>query len=604
MQFRAVLGEEHQQRISAKQSVLWWWVLLVVVAGIHLTYWTGYQRELIRLDDWQYIKPLGSLSLSDYLGSWMWSQDKLAFPVRDLSFLFDFWVHEVSGYRSFVATSVVIFLIYLSVLRRVLRFYVPEPFVLPCLAIVALHPVSVEVLHWVISRKHLLVGLFTGIYVLQIESFRQTSTNAAVRLWGSTVAYGLSILSHPTGVFLPLFGVIRLRRCLSRSMLWLHIFTTAGIATLWLGLSSSINQDYGALFSSESVQSGGVGRILTYGVMAIGRGFYQLLVPISQAIYREPVSREQIVGLGLMAVWVFLVWSSGRDRAKIPRERPFEPVTLSALVLLLFLPQLLFVVRRTEFAMADRFLFLSLPYFVALTCIGIYPWVAPQNRAMRPVLCGALGLVLLFFAVQTRRILPLWDSAEVVFRHCIDRADSEQCWWHLSDELFQRGCADLMRDEQSFAAKLASLRGNRPSIFTNEGYFRLAVCVGTATSAGPEVKNQFLERYARDGARPESLTFARSLVALERGDRRRALNEAMDVYGGKADTSAFSLMMLGIERGLLEGICASGDSSDRECAHALEVFSVQYGLNPLESRFINFGRHAAIEQWSRRQNSH
>jgi len=63
-------------------------------------------------------------------------------------------------------------------------------------------------------------------------------------------------------------------------------------------------------------------------------------------------------------------------------------------------------------------------------------------------------------------------------------------------------------------------------------------------------------------------------------------------------------MMLGMEKGLLEGICASGDSSDRECAHALEVFSLQYGSNPLESRFIDFGRSAAIEQWSRRQNGH
>lgn len=597
---QTVTSREPEQWKPAKWSNLGWWVLLAMVGALHLTYWPGYHRDLIRLDDWQFISPLGSLTLSDYFTSWMWAPDKLAFPVRDVTYLFDFWVYSATGYRSFVATSTGIFMLYLAVLRRVLRFYIPERLILPCLAVVALHPLSVEVLHWVISRKHLLVGLSAGIYLLQVESIRQKPDKPAGRLWVATVAYACGILSHPTGVFLPLFALIRLRGSVSRPILWVHSGATGAVAILWLGLTSWINRDYGGLFTKQSIDAGGIDRVITYGVMAIGRAFYQLFIPISQAIYRDPYRLEHGVGLIVMAGWGLFLWSQSR-RGDAGREALMTRWTLGSLALLLFLPQFMFVVRRTEFAMADRFLFLSLPYFVALTSSMISSWLTKRQPRAHSALCGVLLVFLFFAAIQTRRVLPLWDSAEGVFRHCIARADSEQCWWHLSDELFRRGCADLMRDEQAFSVKLASLQGNKPSLFTNEGYFRLAVCVGTATSAGPDIKEQFLEQYEQNGARPESLAFARSLVALERGDRRGALNQVIRVYGGgRADIKAFTMMMLGIEEGLLEGICVSGDGSDRHCAEVTAEFAHRYGANPLESRFTDFGRQAAIEAWMRR----
>lgn len=587
-------------QLPKRGSNVWWWLLLALVGVIHVSYGPGYHRELIRLDDWQYVSPLESLSLYDYLTTWMWLPDKLAYPMRDITYLFDFWVSTTTGYRSFVVTSVGIFLLYLAVLRQVLRFYLPERLVLPCLAIVALHPLSVEVLHWVISRKHLLVGLFVSMYVWQIESIRQKSKNPTRRFWLATGAYALSLLSHPTGVFLPLFSCVRLRRNVPRAGLAVHIITAGGFAVLWLGLSSFNNRDYGGLFSKEGIDAGSIEHMVSYGVMAIGRGFYQLILPLSQAIYRDPYDKEHLVGLGLLVAWSGLVWSQWA-RLRANRERLFEGGALASLALILFLPQFLFVVRRTEFAMADRFLFLSLPFFVALTSWCVSSWISAKNEAIRSVLFGLFGVYLVLLAVQTRRILPLWDSAEEVFRHCIARTDSSQCWWHLSDDLFRRGCQDLMKDEQAFTSKLASLRGTEPGLFTNEGYFRLAVCVGTATSAGPEIKDQFLGRYAQNGARPESLTFARSLIALERGDSREALNQVMAVYGGgSADTKAFTLMMLGMEQGVLNGICAKGVGDDLPCVSALAEFTHRYSGNPVESRFIDFGRQAAIEAWGRR----
>ena len=220
-------------RAHRRTEWLWFAILCAVFMSLHLTSGHPFHRALIDLDDRAYVGGLHGVSVREYFLDWMWRPNSLAFPIRDLTFLFDNAASQKLGIQTYILTSALLFLAYSGLAWRWLRRSIPIPVAMLMLSVVVMHPSNVEVVQWVISRKHLLVGiwLMSGAILVSrcVGEERVPSAQEWVALF---VLYGLSLLSHPTGALFPVWVCVMLfPQCRAKGRLLPLIGWT--VATAW-----------------------------------------------------------------------------------------------------------------------------------------------------------------------------------------------------------------------------------------------------------------------------------------------------------------------------------------------------------------------------------
>ena len=67
-------------------------LLIGVILFVHLAFSGPFSRHLLDLDDSTYVGALSSMSVGSYLSQRLWEPNALAFPVRDLTFILDFFL--------------------------------------------------------------------------------------------------------------------------------------------------------------------------------------------------------------------------------------------------------------------------------------------------------------------------------------------------------------------------------------------------------------------------------------------------------------------------------------------------------------------------------
>lgn len=561
-------------------------VLIAVVLVVHLATSAPFSRRLLDLDDLTYVGALSSMSVGTYLSQRLWEPNALAFPVRDLTFIFDFWLSQLVSFQTFLWTSVALFSAYIGLTWVFLRRLMPTSLALCLLCVVALHPINVEVVQWVISRKHLLAGIFAMLAVIRTVSVRQGESKVTATDLSTIFAfYGLSILAHPPAALLPVWVAVVLWPKVRRTPMVMYCFVLASLAfgAGWLGIQSNLNRDYGVTSASTEVASH-VWLNTFNAVMGLGRAMWQLCCPFRQAIYFNVNSPENIAGLVIFILGLVALIRH------IRRYGVHFGVQLLLLAALLFLPQLLFTLGREDFIMADRFVFLPLPYLlggVALCALKseLVTSLMYGDRARLPFGAMSVGLMCAVISINT---VPLWRAELPLFKNCVDRANSDRCWWHYTRELLKTGCP-LVGDEWDRLSTQLKERSKDPhALFPAEGAIALSFCEVVSTNQPLNTREAAVDSFQADGGTPEALAFARNLLSIEQGRPREALRRIVELFlGPNIRTRALSVSVLGVTQGQLQALCEVG--IDPACVEVLRTFRARFAKNQLGVKTVEFG---------------
>jgi hypothetical protein len=585
--------------------------LLFAAAVLHLSSGHPFQRKLIDLDDRALVGGLESVSLSGYFTDRMWRPDVLAFPVRDLTYLFDHaLVHEL-GVQTFVLTSVLLFIGYALLVERWFRRSIPLAAALPMLAVVVMHPINVEVIQWAISRKHLLVGIFTILAVLRVDHMRETAHRITWKDWGALVALGVaSSLSHPTGVLFPLWaaGVLlaRCRRDRLTGALVAYVLITLVASLLWLRHAEGENADYRGLTVQTGYVVEGIGEQLRYLMLALGRGTWQLLVPSEQAIYFDIDSWRNTAGLVLLAGALVglatMIAVAARSGDEAGRTRLRSSAECFALALLLFVPEAFFVMRRSDFVMADRFLFLSLPYLLAgiwhLLAAARFPRITSPSMTTGATVSAVLAGLL---AIPSAKAAPRWRSERALYESCVENEGADRCWFHEAAKLHEAGCWEVARRFPALEAALKAAASRKRSLYLPEGAYVLSLCQATVLGKSVEARWQDLDDLARLGATDEALSMGRNLLDIERGRAVDAMLRAVALFLSPSPVTAhMNQDIVGAELGQLE-VLGEADSVRRKGGAAVAAtFQARFG-SQVEPAAVAVGRQLTLQAFDREQ---
>lgn len=649
---------------SPGHPLSWWWfcAIVILVAGIHLSHRGVFKKDFTGLDDFVYIYPLQQLSLSQYIPQWLLKPGALAFPVRDASFGLDIMLSSWLGFQTATITSVLVFVVYLAVLFHLFRLLLPPLGTLLLLILVGLHPIEVETIQWSISRKHLLVGLWIslgatvclrmariarGEIASRASAAHPTKSkdggagavpgNRSSRFVGEwallVLCYLLSTLSHPTGIFFPLWVVVFLWNIkgVQRVGVIAYLCCAGLIGVGWTKFISSINADYGSLadFSFGTLSP----RVLLWenGVLGLGRVGWQLLVPVSQSVHFQPEDHRNLIGFCLViAVCILLARAELINQKTAPAQskspRPMRSaggMTLSALVILLIctsLPQLLFCIRRDDFAIADRLLFLPFPYLIATICYlpsvcslllkgsailnfpGFVGESTESNSAHRQVILRSgisAGIVVLvvFYSVVSYRATFLWDTTNKAVDHCAESADASRCWGYKLIEWREQGCNRLMQSSEQLLPRLSleARASHRIGPFLVDGFDAIATCQASLTTVPVSLRMAAIRRFREQGAPPTSTAFAEMITNLTAGNLRAAHEVVKERFVNTLPSNQdVTPTSLGRIVGAVQVLCLRPEMRADGCGDTFQQLRIRYGGNDIKDHIVEAARSLSL----------
>jgi hypothetical protein len=578
---------------------------------LHLVVAKPFHRPLIDLDDRAFVGTLHGVSVYQYFQSWMWRPNALAFPVRDLTFLFDNELSRTVGLQTYLLTTSAFFVAYALLVYRWLRRTIPVPAALFILTVVVMHPANLEIVQWVISRKHLLVGFFLIHAVLCVEAAADKQEPLTLKTWTALfVLNALAIFSHPTGVLFPVWAAVSLwKKARATSLMPLLTFVAASavVSGLWLQHVTEDNGDYRGLVDQSGFAVEGSEK-LGYLVLGLGRATWQLFWPATQAVYFNIESYKNRVGfalfLAIMAALFWLARQAYRSAGRRIEGRLQRGLSHLALAALLFAPEAAFVMRRNDFVIADRFLFLSLPYLLA----GIYEIVAAARAdwtsiSFRTLAIGAATLACLYW-IPAAAAAPRWQSEKLLYQACVDNEGSDRCYFHHVSKLLEAGCWEVAKQYPQLEAELKSSVSCPHSLYRGEGGLVLSLCTATATGQPPEIREKELDALAAKGATDESLAFARNLLAVEEGKPVDALYRTTTLFlTSGANTTHMSQAMLGCMLGQFEALSALPELQGKGIGPALATMQARYSAVQIAPSAIELGRAVTIRSFPKKAGS-
>jgi hypothetical protein len=560
--------------------------LSILLCIIHLWFCSPFHRPLLDLDDLTYVGPLENMTIETYFSKRLWQPDSLSFPVRDLTYLFDFYLSKTLGVKTFVMTSTLLFCAYVFAAWRLFTRLVSPAFALALTAIVALHPINVEVLQWIISRKHLLAALFALIAVsITINTRARLGTVSGKVFTILLLLYALSLLSHPPAMLLPAWVAYMLWPQCKKSPIKLYGFllSSFGIALWWLSFQSSHNKDYAV---GESATAELISLKITNGVLGLGRAVWQLVAPIQQAIYFDVQQPQNAIGLCILAAILYLLIRYSK------KSDIHTGTSLLALGALLFVPQLAFTFGRKDFTMADRFLFMPLPYLLtgaALCLKSPREWSESITSNRSRWIFGLSGLCLVYSVITSNAAL-LWRNELPLFKHCVRQTGSDRCWWHYSRELFKAGCPMVSEEYDHMKDELKQRASDPFALYPPDGALILSTCEATAYTISNAEKTAEIDALLKLGATPQALTFSRNLLSIQEGDLRGAYTRTIESFlQTTVDRTKFSVAILGVMQGQLRALCEVPSPSGINCFEILQTFQAKYAKNDISPKSITLG---------------
>jgi len=335
-------------------------------------------------------------------------------PVRDLSVLLDFalfgprWAwHHLHSLAWYLGAC----LLFLRLCRRLLD---DATVAWLAAAIFALHPVHLESVAWLASRKDVLALFFFLLAVLlwlQARG-RAWATGAAV------LAYALAVWSKNTAIVLPLvlvlISLLHLRERASSPRWWLQWLPFGAVTLMALGVSLALGQQVSMY---AEVRGGSTAAALLLETRVVLRYLGLVAWPAQLSlVYPEPVPLPWTHPASLVAAG--LVLASLVAVPLLARRRP-----LAALGIAWFYATLLPVSQLVPIQnlMADRYLLLPL----AGCCMVAADLAKGSRGRLRQLLVGAGALACLLLGASTVRQAATWHSSVALWSRALERAPDD-----------------------------------------------------------------------------------------------------------------------------------------------------------------------------------
>ena len=402
-------GLSQSMKINVKLLVLFLFALLVHFPSVF--------NDFTNWDDDKYvtenrrIQVLSTQNLLDILNPRYTSSDPFPEyqPIRDLSLALDFmvWKKNPFGYHLsnifLHATNVIILFFFLSLLfkRRDIAFV--------SALIFACHPVHVESVAWITSRKDLLGFLFT--FLSGILFLKYLLSHNKKQYIASLFLFVAALLSKSQAVTLP---VILGTYLIYKRIPWKVLLKYLG--PFFLIMTSFIIFFLSLQFEKVSIQNY-YDMGFEPNMVAIIRSFFkyvQMIVwPMNLSPYYDITNQIKIVNFHfvLSLLWLiffifFIVWSSYK-------KNPF------AFFLFVFFVQLLPVLNILPHPIwiADRYLYFAAPFFYwPLAYLLIQLRDKHPNYFWVPFLS-----IISFLVVITIHQIPVWKNSEILWREVTKR---------------------------------------------------------------------------------------------------------------------------------------------------------------------------------------
>lgn len=268
--------------------------------GFHFT-------EIHQVDDFVYLNLQGIHTSADYLSALKTHQIVDLQPMRDLSFFLDLRLSELVGFQTYFITNLIIFIISLILFHRLTEGFLQRRVSPYLLSLFLVHPLFWRITTQVISRKYLLATMFilaSLYFVKQIENNKRPLLNYSLSL----LMFIFSLGSHPLLAAVPALFLVenftRTKRVFPESKGLIAYFVLIFCFTLpWLYFyhqhASHVFDQYLG-FSQISLQLNPLDQLL-----ALGRYFVQLFLPISFAEFYDKWSWLNFLGVVLIPLFYF-----------------------------------------------------------------------------------------------------------------------------------------------------------------------------------------------------------------------------------------------------------------------------------------------------------
>lgn len=561
-------------------------LLFPVLLFLHYSDGQIKERTFINYDDLDLIKPMLTKSVSEYFTEWLPDRNNHAYPLRDFTYFADHWLSAKTGIPTYWLTQLLLFAATLVGCGWLFTVAVPgKPvLILSLVALMALHPLNVEIIQWLMNRKHLmgvLFLLFGSALVLERGRRREALTKRDwVWCWA---LYFASIFSFPTGLlWMPWVLWMQREHLDIRPKLRLAIWSATGMAiALYIRLTTAGEADYGGsigrLATGEQID-----KAFTFAYLSLGRGFWNTIAPFWLAPYYSELSGFTIAGVAALIALTILFFKTVKEK----EERRFaRDVTVLGLILLA--PSALVFIGFPDWVWADRYGFIALPIF--LVYLGLMLKNVKSWHGTALVISTAVAAVWTIGAVKiTVERVPLWRNAVTLMNECAMKESSPKCIVQTAQRAIHiDGCKSLGPIIEK-GLKLYPKRPKHNSEYKSEMPFYHAICIALSANLPPEEKLKKLPYLFDEYEGAGEIMFSIILANLQAKNYEAAYSSAKQYFfSGDPRPLITTRNTVNIYRGAAKALCEVVNQP--ECEARKNHFLSSNAKTPPDPGYFNWG---------------
>jgi len=428
---------------------------LAVYAGVR-------NHDFVDYDDFSYVvenarlrsglglRSIATDLLSPYFMNWS--------PATMISFRIDFALHELSasGYlMTNVALHAIASLLLFLALARAAGSIWPAAFVA---LVFAIHPLHVESVAWVSSRKDVLSGAFFAAALFAYARFAERPDSPS-RKHSVTACIVLALLSKATAVTLPLVLLLldywpldrlrdpasgrldfaRVRAAVVEKRVWFATAIAVGAITMWVQNLS------GTLILSQELT---LGARLHHAIQSYGIYLARAFWPTDLAAF-YPYEAEYVPSFAASMAIAIAVSAAAFGLA---RTRPY--FLMGWLWFTITLVPMIGIVQAGLQAQADRYMYLPLIGLAIAVAWGVRD-LPLRGRARIAVLSALALLVGIALASLARTQVSYWRTTVPLFEHTLAvTEDNFLAHKGLAVGLLRAGNYDRAREHFEYALRI------------------------------------------------------------------------------------------------------------------------------------------------------
>ncbi|MCE9614353.1 MAG: tetratricopeptide repeat protein [Lentisphaerae bacterium] len=445
-----------------RKSAWPFWGVTVILLATLAAFAPAVQANFLNLDDYRYltaVRPFDAARITYIFTHYFEGYHPLTLVSLGLTFRlagFDPWMHHAVNILLHLVNTVLVYLLATRLLRDRVAATVT------C-AVFGLHPIHVEAVAWVTSRKDLLYACF---YLAGLLSYISAVTHGGRARHARTIlCFLLACLSKGMAVSFPL-ALLAVDVALQRPITWRTLvleklpYWAGALGLGWLSIRAQQASGYVPNLADAGNGLTRASRALAC-LWLYAAHFFQ--VPAITAFHPFPAAaelrRESMGGGALLLCGVaFVAWAR--------RRRP--PAAFACMFFFAGIVLVLQVIPVADFIVADRYAYVSSIGLCALVGLGVARLcLVPRRRAIALGLAAAYSLTL---ALGTHAYAHAWRNSDSLWSHVLARHP---------DAVFplnMRGCArnDLGRYADAIADfdRAAALNPAYVRTYLNRGFAR------------------------------------------------------------------------------------------------------------------------------------